>query len=420
MTEPTALLDPFLDVPDIDDHPPTTVADLAAAHADAGPATLAFRTSGSTGDPKGVPYGPSDVVDLAFAGARGFALAGVTADDATVNLGAPAPHISGWMLYAATRALGATPLNRNVTDWETVVGGEAAATATVVGSTPSVLRSVGRRLAAERVPPRELFPNLRLAPTGGEPTTPRMRADLKELWGFDSVQDTYGTTETGLVAAAVDESRLLVPLLDRFLLEVFPHESDPGDPDTAAVDGGALDAPAGPDPVDVREVTEPTTGSLLITDPEREVVPLYRYRIGDVVTVHPASDVPRLEVLGREDNAVNLGGALLYERDVEQALDDVYGLALRTWKAFVARDDRDDPVVRVYAVGSDLDDRPEAVRQRLFDHNAPVAEAFDLGAVGDIDVVVVPDLSAVEAAEDVSFDDTRKTERFVFRDSYRS
>lgn len=392
MTNITSLLGPTQDASTVLNRPITTPAELR--NADQQDDELCFQTSGSTGTPKRIPYGAYELIDIARTAATGFQLAGLTEDDGIMNLGAPTPHISAWMLDCSAKLLGARTYNTDVSDFEEILKRGDEAAITVVGSTPSVIRTLGRRLEREYGPPRELFPNVRLAPTGGEPTTERLRADLRRLWGFEEIRDGYGATETGLIAMATDESRRLVPLLNRFVIEVLP------------------DANGSDEPMDIRDVEEQTVGSILISDPNRQRLPLFRYRIGDQIRVHPA-DVPRIELLGREDDAISFGGALLYEMQIENALRDVYGEAMVEWKAFVSKTEADDTAARVYVVGN-LDAREGAFLDALFERSTPVEEAYDLGLADGLALTSVGSVEEIERQEDVTVSDDRKVNRIVF------
>lgn len=396
MTDVTSLLGPLQASSRVSGRPVTTAEDLRARVPDQLGDALVFETAGSTGEPKRIPYGAHEIMDFARSTATALRIAGLTEDDGVMNLFAPTPHISGWGYSVGAQQTGATVYNTDFTDFETILeqGNEAAIT--VVAATPSVGRSVGERITSEYGPPHKLFPNVRLVTSAAEPVTETLRSDIKQLWGADAVHDMYAAVETGIIAAASDGSRRMIPLLDRFVLEVLS------------------DAEERPDPVDIREFETETAGSLLVSDPDREKLPLFRYRVGDKVRVHPAGDVPRIEVLGREDNAINLGGALLYEMQLEQALRDTYGADMQAWKAFVSKDKRDQPTVRVYVVDGDLEEHDEEFRENLFRRNAPVEEAYELDIVGSLELVCVASLSDVEAAEGVTFDEDVTDDRIVF------
>lgn len=227
-----------------------------------------------------------------------------------------------------------------------------------------------------------------------------LRQDLKEMWGYDTIRMLYGTVEAGVVAIAEDDTNKLVPLLDRFILEIVPEEAE--------------------EPVDVRDVDQERSGSLLISDPERDILPFKRYEIGDIVRVEPG-DVPRLEVLGREDNAINLGGALLHERQIHAAIADTYGEEVEEWRAVVSREGIKPAIDFYVAVRGER--RQDEFLRHLFDRAPPVKEAYEDVGEGVIDHLALHiEESAEELREDIhpeQFECDVKANRILFDESYR-
>ena len=262
-------------------------------------------------------------------------------DGGLLNLNAPEPHLSGWLGQRATDVLGAASYNDHFEDYHRVVERGRAEEMTALCSVPSMTVAKGEEVRKRYGEPSDVFPNLELGMLGGEIVRPSVRRRVKELWGISRTREYYGSSEASMVACAVDESRHLVPLLHRFVLEV-------------EIDGEI---------VDVREPAEPTEGSILITDPAREAIDLTRYRQGDRVRVHPGDEIPRIEPLGRADNAINVEGALVHPADLYEIVGETFGEDADCLPYVL---DATEPIVlEVFVVGASTD-RTSAFFDRLF------------------------------------------------------
>ena len=308
-------------------------------------AALTFATSRSG---KQSSYaGPDEITQPCV---DAISLMGVEETDGLLNLGAPEPHLSGWGAKHSTEALGASVYNDHFDDYTRVIEDGHRHEITAMFSIPSIGTIRGEEIESRYGPPSEVFPNLELGLFSGEMLRPAVRQRLKDQWGLDRTREFYGSSEVSIVAGAVDESRRLVPLLHRLIIEI-------------EVDGEILD---------IREPTEPIEGSILLTDPHREAVNLTRYRQGDRVRVYPDPEIPRIEPLGREDNAVNLDGALLYPADLYEAV----GTAFREQPECVpyALDSDPPAVLEVFVVGATAE-RTAEFFEELFAINPAVEHA---------------------------------------------
>lgn len=350
---------------------------------------MMFETSGSSGSAKRIPYG--DVERVIGPIAECLGLAGFE-DKVVLNLGAPRPHPTGWGLREAAPRLGGRAANEHFKDYRTVIENGSAEQVTAVFGVPSVTEAVGAEIAATDGPPSEVFPNVERIGTAGDLLTANRRETLMEMWDADVVREMYGASEFMGIAAAVDDTRKLVPLVNRFVMEIIPD-----------------DAPDGV--LDIRDVVGERRGSLLITDPARETVDLTRYRIGDKVAVYEGDDLPRITVLGREDDSINLAGALLYPSQIHEAIRATFG-AGTDWVAKVA--DHEHPEVDFYVVDGAED--TEAFVEDILGRNGPVKEAYrDVGVIERFDVHY-PD--SREAIPGLTEAEGIKTRHVVFEDSY--
>jgi len=353
---------------------------------------MVFETSGRSGEPKRIPY--ADVEHVLGPISESLRLAGFSGHVA-LNLGAPLPHPTGWGLREAMERLGGRAANDHFRDVGTALEDGSPGEVTAVFGVPSVAEAVGREIAADHGPPSDLFPNVERIATAGDLLTENRRDTLRELWGADVIREIYGASEFMSIGAAVDDTRRLVPFVHRFVLEIVPDD----DPDEI---------------VDVRDVEGERRGSLLLSDPAREPVDLARYRIGDKVAVHEADGddgLPRLTVLGREDDSINLAGALLYPAQIHGAVREAFGPGV-DW--VVKASDREHPKLDFYIVGGDGDS--EAFLDALFERNVPVREAYrDVGVVERIDVHYP---GSREEIPGLTVEEGIKSQHVVFDDSY--
>ncbi|MGM0591751.1 MAG: AMP-binding protein [Halobacteriota archaeon] len=352
---------------------------------------MVFETSGSTGSPKQIPCRNTDDVIESIRDA--LCLVDVDDDDVFLNLCAPLQHISSWGFRKAIERIGGESANRHFRDYETVIEDGVASEVTGLITAPNVGRAIGAEIAEAYGPPAEVFPNLELVVTGADLVTAARRAALRDVWGAERIREIYATTEFYALAIAVDETRAMVPMLNRYVLEIIP-EDDPNEI------------------VDVREVTEETRGSILISAPARTAVDFTRYRIGDTVAVHPGEDLPRITVLGREDDSINLSGALLYPAQIHEAVRETFGLEA-DWVARVSKQDY--PAIDFHIIGGERG-AAEEFRTNLFERNSPVKQAYnDVGVIEYLDVHYADGRAEIPGA---SVSEGMKTQHVVFDDSY--
>jgi len=255
-------------------------------------------------------------------------VAGLAPTDVHLNLSAPVPHSSGWSANRGFYTLGATSLNRDFTDWERPVEDGSARTATVVSSIPGKMADLAEEIEAAYGPPEEVFPALEIGAFAGQLLRPNVRETIESRWGLSETREFYGSSEASMIAAATDGSRRMVPLLNHHVIEI-------------EVDGEI---------VDIRDVSEPTEGEILITDPARSAVTLRRYRQGDRVRVYPSDPIPRITPLGRADDAIAVEGALLHPGDLYDAIHETFPEA--TTAVTYVRDAREPVTLEVFLEGT--------------------------------------------------------------------
>lgn len=266
--------------------------------------------TGGTSDPDNpdeVVYTGNDQDKGARSAAKCLRVMKMGPEDGLINQGAPFPHLSALAFKKGAEYIGAEVLNDDFGDFVEFNENfdqllERSEEATRLIGLPSVSIALGRKME-DRLgkTPAELCPNLERGYFGGEVMDENQRGALKEMYGFDNVHEFYALSEAWLVAAAPDETRKLVPLIDEYVFEI----ENPEDP---------------ADITDITELDEIRNGWLLITDYESEGRKLERYSTDDGVEVIPEDGVPRIKVFGRDSTCLNLGGALVHEDSINGAV----------------------------------------------------------------------------------------------------
>jgi phenylacetate-CoA ligase len=146
-------------------------------------------------------------------------------------------------------------------------------------------------------PQRDL--KVRLLMIGGELRLAAAKERLSELWGGAAIRESYGTAETGFVAAECYEVGEGMHLSEDFVLEIIdPETGTPVPPE-----GG---------------------GEIVITELLREAQPFIRYRTGDITegidftTCRCGRSAPRLKrIIGRKSSMLRVRGLFLYPEQVK-------------------------------------------------------------------------------------------------------
>ena len=346
------------------DHPVTPPATLYLEAANV-EAPHWFATSRSR---NAVPYADAEHIGRICADA--MRVMGFDSDDVLLNMNAPEPHLSGFAGRQAVAALGATSYNDHFDDYHRVFETEREGDVTAVSSIPSKAIELAEEIEDRFGPPDQQFQSLTLGMFGGEPLRQDVRERVTDRWGLKRTREFYGSSETTLVAVGMDETRQLVPLLNHFVIEV-------------EIDGNIRD---------IREFDRPAVGSILITDPSREAVDVTRYRQGDVIRVHPASDIPRIEPLGRADDAFLLDGAVVHPMDVEAAIHA--GLGRETWWIIHVKDNEDPIEIELY-VTNHSNDGTELLLEELFRRIPALRHAVGTSADERIHIELLESASAL-------------------------
>ena len=251
-------------------------------------------TSGTTGTPQPLFYGPRSRELQNLMLARAFLLHGVTADDVvhstygfgTVNMGhytreAVTHFIGALLISAGTGAETRSAMQvRLMSEFR----------ATVICGFADYIRKLAEVAHEEGLKPGRDIP-LRLisAPLGGN-----SRHALSQMWGSAEVLDLYGVGDTGIIAAEGPEKHGLHIWEDAHAIEII-------DPETLA------------------PLPEGTIGNICATVLFKDdLFPVIRFNTNDLSVVETAASpigwtLRRLRgFLGRSDNMVKLRGTNVY------------------------------------------------------------------------------------------------------------
>ena len=288
-----------------------------------------FNTSGTTSRSKRIPYTDNDLNRQRIHEAIALKKLGMRRGDGVISLGAPLPSISGWAIVNGSETVGASVLNTSQLDYEDVFTRHQEQRANIVIGTPVVVKEIGLAIREEHGALANVFPNMRTGIIFGDVLPTRLRNDIRDVWGFRNIYSLYGTVEADVVATestfAPGEMELM---FERLIFEIIVE---------AELEKERHIAGYQPVATDIRSVPNGTIGEIVISDLSRELLPLIRYRIGDVVRVHRGSDahnrdLPTISVLGRSKNTVRLAGIPIFEMQISRALDQALGNRAVEWR----------------------------------------------------------------------------------------
>lgn len=349
------------------------------------PADYLFETSGSTGDPKRIPYSNADVDLVAEDYALMMRQVGVRRTDVGWNIGGAYPLVSG---VVVDRAISKIPMDRRLStmltgDTDLIEAFKGACKVDRIGAMgavtliyhliaracddPTYLRDLikGKLNRDYHLPKflaaivaklylrgldldklRTLAAEVRVGVSYGEPLTP-YRDEIRRTFSRIRMVDVFGSTENPLMAAQLDPSTDGLSLnVNSFIAEIArPEDLHPAeDEEGRSVPG-----------IPWWRWTKGMRGELLISRPG-ECLPLVRYATGDMIEVlDPAYEadftvdgrplkmrMPLIKVLGRsvdvldykvKDERGDLLGNKVYSRQINDALQGAQNV--RWWEVFV-------------------------------------------------------------------------------------
>ena len=211
----------------------------------------------------------------------------------------------GWLFHEALLRVGATVLPHGPGEAERLAGIAKEHGFDVLIANPTFALRIA-----------EAGARFRLLVGAGEPFTsvPGFRERVEAAIHGRAI-DAFGMSETGIIAAETLDRPGLEPLPDMAILEVV-------------------------DPVTLEPTPNGEKGELVVTTLARELMPLVRFRTGDLCVVErDAAGQVRLPrgVIGRTDEMVKVKGVKLYPRELGPLLASVHGLDARQFQVVISR-----------------------------------------------------------------------------------
>jgi phenylacetate-CoA ligase len=225
----------------------------------------------------------------------------------------------GWLFHDALLKAGATVLPHGPGETERLAGIARDHGFDVLVANPTFALRVA-----------EAGARFSLLVAAGEPfsSVPGFRERVQDAIGGAAI-DVFGMSETGIVAAETLERNGLEVLPGMAIIEVVDPETGNPTPDGEK-------------------------GELVVTTLARELMPLIRFRTGDLCVVQrlPGGGIrlPR-GVIGRTDEMVKVKGVKLYPREIGPILASLPGLDARQFQVVISRSPSGTDILTLNVVG---------------------------------------------------------------------
>lgn len=269
-----------------------------------GEAAKYYATTGTTGEPTPTPRLKEDIIWNAVSVASywravlrpGSRVANLMPSD-IVPVGDLIANVCEYLDVSHVRLY---PFTTGITDWERVCNTFDTYRPTVLFIAPGVLVQLTRYLK-QRGLLHSFAESVRSIMLLGEVNTQPLRERLARWWQCDVFDASYGSTETGTLAAVGQDVQMRLATATNYFELLLPD--------------GKLVTPA-----------EGLTGRLVVTPLNLYARPLLRLDTGDSVTItspwQPGQLSPALLINGRDSDSVRVAGVGLEIRAVEEL---VYG-----------------------------------------------------------------------------------------------
>ncbi|WP_176511104.1 phenylacetate--CoA ligase family protein [Pseudomonas faucium] len=269
-----------------------------------GEAAKYYATTGSTGEPTPTPRLKEDIIWNAVSVAShwrsvlrpGARVANLMPSD-IVPVGDLIANVCEYLDVSHVRLY---PFTTGITDWERVCTTFATYKPSVMFIAPGVLVQLTRYLK-QRELLHSFAESVRAIMLLGEVNTQPFRQRLARWWQCEVFDASYGSTETGTLAAVGDDQQMRLATATNYFELLLPD--------------GRLVTPA-----------QGLTGRLVVTPLNLYARPLLRLDTGDSVTItapwEPGRASPSVLINGRDSDSVVVGGVGLEIRAVEEV---VYG-----------------------------------------------------------------------------------------------
>ncbi len=257
------------------------------------------RTSGTTGQAMNLAMSALDCQITETVGGRAQKLAGLRPDDIVAHCLNYQMWMGGLTDHMTLQQTGALVIPFGVGSTELLIRTIQEVGVTALSCTPSY-PAVLERVIADKFPglsPRDL--GLRLGLFGGEPglDDPALRDRLRDTWGIEPRNANYGVSDvfSNFAAQCEHDTRLHFVAGDVLYPELI-----------------------NPDSQEQIEITDGTTGELVLTHLARDCQPLVRFRTGDLIAIDATDPCRcgttgfRFRVVGRSDDMIVVRGLNMF------------------------------------------------------------------------------------------------------------
>ena len=259
------------------------------------------------------PFSPYDRDRLGVVCSKHNMIIGISPGDVFVNTGAEPPHCSLTMAQIVSDAYGteSVPVVRGMKPEEAMgkLMGNADKIVGITGVPLVTLRFLSGAAANIPRPFRQVFPKFRVAILGGENINKRQRDAFQRL-GIECYE-IYASAELFVPATECTEHDGL-HLYGDDIVSYLRTEDEDGTKHNKFI----------------WECQKGDIGELVVTTPNREAFPLVNYETNDVLEVLATEckcgiTSPKVKIISRTDNVMNIGGAKAYEHHIERAFEEL-------------------------------------------------------------------------------------------------
>ncbi len=377
-------------------------------------------SSGSSGTPKWFPYTIEDIARTRTQILRLYQVLGMRQDDIVLQFSSAAPMISDavpyWMIDAMRDAgLRIQCIIVSFYLMQFAMPFAIKIQPTMLAGLPSMLMLLAEHLPEssrertmerfreeptakhllhaaltriKRVRPRDVLRKLRVGVFGGDLLDP-YRPYVEEEYDMEAF-DVYSLTESSVFACECEAHDGLHLWIDTQVAEVIPKS----ELEREGEEPGYV-----PKATYLHEAPQDMEGELVLTN-FREALPLIRYRTGDLIKVQGTSRCscsrthPRVKILGRMDDLINLGGLRFSEVQLDKALSRVkkHG-KVKAWRAILSREGYKPRItIQLQAQTSNESALIEELNDRILMDIPALGTALRVELILPLEVEFIPDL----------------------------
>ncbi len=330
---------------------------------------VVFKTGGTTGVPKFSPYSHDDFRRLGESTARALWASGLRPTDRVANCFAVGELYASFLcIHRALEEVGVTsfPFTFHAPHDQVVMGLEHFQINTVMGLATQMVHLCDKvhrekpQLTIEKV----FYAAEHLHPEERHHLLTQNRPEVIATAG-------YGAVDGGMIGHQCPHSIGGV------------HHILPGTVMVEILDQDSLEPTEG-------------VGELVVTNLERHLMPVIRYRVGDLARWVPGDcpcgrATPRFELLGRGDDQLRIGYDTVTHDDIRRALTELAELSSSMQLVKQRSDGKDRLVVRVEARGgSGSRELVARARQQILDRKPLLVEHIEQNYTHDLVVEILP------------------------------